>query len=551
MGALLQRIKEWWAGADRTQRLISVFGAAFLVVLVVGTMMLSSKTRMEPVAPGASPAEQSAIRDAVVSYGFPASFENGQVMAPAKNISEIRAKLSQDGKLSGGGPKGFELIGGDSLFATPAQEAERIKMAAQGELAKTIMKYQGVQDATVHINVGRKSAFVGEGDEPSAVVTISPKPGWDLTSRDGKAISQIVQLAVSGMKPDGVSVIANTGQILYDGADLGSGNAVATKKIEAEAAESKRRERDLQRRLDAAFGVGSTIAMVQVELNMDEISEEETVQTPTSKPLVRSTSTETLTGDSPTSPPQGGAEGNVLASTPTTGSSSKSYVGEQADEQYGSNVKSTTKKIAAGELESLNVNVLVDTNKIPDSTTVKGFVDGLLTTAQERNFKATVTDAQFSTEAADLAKKAASGAQSANMMQQVMGFLPIVALLIVGLVLVKSLSSSLKSKGGPVPALAVNADGTLSLPYSPTLEALIGGGSSGSASLEGMNAEQQILALTAESAERQENDFDDAPEFIGEIKQRIDVPLEQIRKLSKEKPEMVALLLKTWMLEDM
>jgi flagellar biosynthesis/type III secretory pathway M-ring protein FliF/YscJ len=547
MGALLQRIKEWWAGADRTQKLISTFGAAFLVVLVVGTVMLSSRTRMEPVAPGATPAEQSAIRDAVVSYGFPASFENGQVMAPAKNISEIRAKLAQDGKLASGGPVGMNALSGGNMFDTPAVEAERIRFAAQGELAQTIMKYQGVQDATVHINGGRKSAFVNEGDPASAVVTISPKPGWDLGPRDGKAIAQIVQLAVSGLKPEGVSVIANNGQILYDGAEANSGDAVATRKIEAEASESKRREKDLQRRLDQAFGPGATIAMVQVELNMDEISEEEHIQTP-GKPIAKTSLTETLSGDTPTTGQSNGtAEANVLAAPPTSSSANRSYASEQEDAQYAVNEKTISTKKASGYMLALNVNVLVDTNKVKDSTTVKGFVDGLLTTAQERNFRATVTEAAFSDTVAKAAEKAASGAASANMMQQVMGFLPIVALLIVGLVLVKSLAASLKSRNQVT--LSVSDGGTLSLPYSPSLEALIGGTGGGSTPIDA----DQLLALTSATAQRHEddNDFSDAPEFIGEIKQRIDVPLEQIRKLSKEKPEMVALLLKTWMMEEM
>lgn len=564
MGALLQRLKDWWLGADRTQKMISVFGAAFLVILVVGTIMISSKTRMEPVAPGASLAEQSAIRDAVIGYGFPASFENGQVMVPAKNVAEIRAKLSQEGKISSGTPKGFELISEGGMFSTPAQEAERIKAAAQGELAKTIMKYQGIQDATVHINPGHKSAFAEESEPPTAVVTITPKPGWDLTSRDGKAISQIVQLAVSGMKPEGVSVIANTGQTLYDGMEANSGDAVATRKIEAEASESKRRERDLQRRLDQAFGAGSTIAMVQVELNMDEISSEEHTQTPTSKPISKQSTAESLSGEQGSGMGTGpsGAEANVLAAAPSANGGSNNYSSEQKDEQYGVNTATVQKKVAAGGLESLNVNVLVDTQKIQDSTTVKSFVDGLLTTANERNFRATVTEAQFSNEAAKAAEKAAGSAASANMMQQVMGFLPIVALLVVGLILAKSLGGALKQKAQPELVLAGDA-GVLSLPHSAGLEALLAGSANpalpGAAAEDGELSNEALAALALVEDKAAANgggtggadDDDDAPAFVGQIRERIDVPLEQIRRLSKEKPEMVALLLKTWIMEDM
>ena len=37
---------------------------------------------------------------------------------------------------------------------------------------------------------------------------------------------------------------------------------------------------------------------------------------------------------------------------------------------------------------------------------------------------------------------------------------------------------------------------------------------------------------------------------VGEIQSRLNVPLEQIKKMSNERPEVVAMLIKSWLLED-
>ena len=37
---------------------------------------------------------------------------------------------------------------------------------------------------------------------------------------------------------------------------------------------------------------------------------------------------------------------------------------------------------------------------------------------------------------------------------------------------------------------------------------------------------------------------------VESIRQRIDLPLEQIKKMGKQKPQAVAMLLKTWLMEE-
>jgi flagellar biosynthesis/type III secretory pathway M-ring protein FliF/YscJ len=135
--------------------------------------------------------------------------------------------------------------------------------------------------------------------------------------------------------------------------------------------------------------------------------------------------------------------------------------------------------------------------------------------------------------------------------------LPILVLLILGLFVVKAISRALP-KPEPATALAAASPGSGSMTYNVS-----GGGHSGTspgqrqaiAGAVGAEGEETTAADhdpdVAEALQR----FHSAPEgeedvALEDIHEKVDVPLEQIKKLSKQRPETVAMLLKGWMMDD-
>lgn len=69
----------------------------------------------------------------------------------------------------------------------------------------------------------------------------------------------------------------------------------------------------------------------------------------------------------------------------------------------------------------------------------------------------------------------------------------------------------------------------------------------------GRTSVQALAANEPELAEALESmgiEHIDESVDVEAIRQRIDLPLEQIRKMAKQKPQAVAMLLKSWLLED-
>lgn len=583
--AFFDKIREWWETSDRTQKLVSIFGAVFLVFLVAGTIWFSTRPQMEPIFPGASPSDQGMVRDAIAALGFPVQINSkGDVLVATKDLPEIRMKLSQEGKIpasamaSAGGPA---IAKDGGFFITPEEMQQRLKAMKEAELAKSIMTLQGVKSAIVHINFGKDSPFGDQKIPPSAVVNLTEDPGTGLSITEGKAIARLVQNSIPGLQPANVSVVSSTGRMVYDGVELNSEDSAATRKLDAEKEESKRRERDIQRRLDAAFGEGTTLAVVQVELDMDEVEKREQSQLTGDTPISRESMVEEMKG-APT-PPVGPAgttsnlPGQPAAAPTDAGTPGESYKTETEKAQYPTSLVNTSTRKAAGEVVRLNINVLVDSNKVEDIPAVEDFLKGFLATADERSFSAKVTPTPFSNEAKVAQQKMVESATNAQRMQQAISFLPIVALLGIGLMIVRAIG---KQAPQPVQAIApapeaLTAEELDALP-APERAAIIGSpvlvendpvydltelesltvdsilnpinpdGTLSEGQEQNLQEFQNIMA--AKGYDDEDDDESIAP--IRGIKEKVDIPLEQIRKLAKERPETVAILLKSWIMEE-
>ncbi len=560
MGGIVNRVKDWWEGADRTQRSVTVFGVLFLVVILGLTGFFASRPRFEPLYAGLSPAEQGPVVEELRAAGIPVEVNaQGSVMVPSEKLPEAAMRLAMSGKAPAAGPQSLDLLDSINSFSTPAQERERIKAATEAKLSASVNTLKGVSSSNVHINFGKESPFGQETIPPSAVVTVIETSGQSLTQDQAKAIARLIQNSVAGLRPEGVSVISSTGRIIFDGEQAAAPGGSASRKIEAEVAESRRREIELQRSLDLAFGPGNTKVTVQVQLNMDSVSEE-SVSTELGDKKVTDKVTESMsdaaagaavgpTGLTPNTP------GTSASSGGAAGSGLK-YSSEVVANKYPSTERRVTTQKAAGTLTGMSISVLVNSEKVTDSTAVQAFIDSYLGgNAGEEGFSAAVQAVEFDKTQSELDQKAAASAASQAQMQQVLSILPVVALLIVGFMVVKAL--------GKVPGrtltMAIPNGGTMTVRGSAIDSSTMDDRgavvrSSGEASQDGKAKTIAELAKTdpeiAEALQEMGVETIDDSVDVEAIRSRIDVPLEQIRKMGRQRPQAMAMLLKSWLMEE-
>lgn len=540
MGSLLSRIRSWWENADRTQRVVTVFGLVLLTSLLLATFFVAGRPDMTRLYEGLTPEEQGMVMAELQTQGIPFRQDaSGSIFVPTSRAPEIRANLAMNGKAPVGGGSG-DNFAGIGLGNTPAVERERILAAKASDIEKTLAMLPFVKTARVHITPGDDSPFVSQRRSPAASVTIVSAPGATVSEKEGEAISRILVGEINGLDPKNVSVVVD-GQIVFDGSAASGATAAADRRLQAQVAEAKRRELELQRTLDNAFGPGNTIVKVELEMDFDERTVNRLERNPSETPVEQEKNQETMAGGG--AGMAGGIAGAVTnqpgaPAEPAGGTGGENYTGKRESVRFEVNETQSVSKEAGGDVTRMSVAVLVDSAKIEDPAPVEQFVRGTISVYQGPTYSVTVTPTEFNRAAEEEAKKAAASIGGQERLQQILSLLPIVALLIVGFMVVKALGKAIQPVEVPVVALPDGGSIPLGEFAQRMPAALAAVGESG----DSVMAAQAVAAEISRSHAEQIS--------IEAIPEQLNVPLEQIKKMAEERPDAVAMLVKSWLLED-
>ncbi len=558
MGGILERIKSWWDGAEKSQRTIATVGGGFLAFLIVVTYMFASRPHMGLLAAGLSSAEQGTVvmelQKQGVAYDMDAS---GNISVPSDKIAELRAKLIMKGTMPATGHTGVDPdLANMSVMSTPRVEKERLKGIAEARLAENIASLDGVSSASVHLALADDSPFVSEKKAATASVIVFGKGDGSLGKEQAHGIALLVASSVPDLDPSGVTVVDGHGNVINDPGDQASPSGKVSNKLETEKLEARRREREIQSKLDAVFGAGQTLATVNLEIDFKGEKFTSDTHTPV-QPVETSSTVEKMSGGG-TAGGTGGASGvgtnaaaAAAAPTAVTGGPDKAnsgYENKSTNTTYVMDEKHSEGEDPAGNLKSMAISVLVNSDKIKDPKPVQDWITNYLgVKATDKNFTANVVSTKFDTTAATDAAKAASAASTRDRMQQIFSLLPIVALVGVALMVIKALGKF--AKGGQ-PLMVATGDGrTIALPsggINVSAEGLAqNGGTLTMANGQPVATGGLPRLARGLGGEEEEGDYE-----VDSIKRKINVPLEQIKKMSSDRPEVVAMLIRTWLMEE-
>ncbi len=228
----------------------------------------------------------------------------GAVSVAEDDLYRARMLVASDGSLAT--PEtSDDMLSSIPLGASRTLEGERLKLARERELMRTISEIDGIESVRVHLAVPTRSVFVRENTAPSASVMVRLARGRSLDRSQVDAVVNLVAGSVPGMDSGDVRVVDHNGALLSaDGDDATGRLALQT------AFESKLRDQ-VSQLLVPLLGEGNFSSEVQVELNMQESTSAR--ESYDKDGAVR---TENETRSSRTDPGQAGGVPGVLANTP-------------------------------------------------------------------------------------------------------------------------------------------------------------------------------------------------------------------------------------------
>ncbi len=192
------------------------------------------------------------------------------IMVPSDRVGRLRMTLAESGLPKGGGV-GYEIFDkSDALGTTSFVQNINNLRALEGELARTIRSLDQVEDARVHLVLPDRPLFSRDKIDPSASIVL--KLRGTLEPSQVRAIRHLVATAVSGLKPDRISIVDEQGQLLADGAgDDSAGNDVGAD--ERQATFEKHLREQVELIVSSVVGPGHSRVQVTADFDFNRITQ--------------------------------------------------------------------------------------------------------------------------------------------------------------------------------------------------------------------------------------------------------------------------------------
>jgi flagellar M-ring protein FliF len=343
-------------GAARLMAMVAVTAAligffAFVIIRVTTPQMTTLFTDL-------STEDSSAIIKDLERQAIPYELRNdgAVIMVPKDKVTRLRMKLAEGGLPKGGGV-GYEIFDkSDALGTTSFVQNINHLRALEGELARTIRAIDRIQAARVHLVLPERPLFSRETTEPSASIVVRVR--GSLEPQQIKAIRHLVASAVSGLKPQRVSIVDEAGQLLADG-EAGDNENVAGD--ERRNAYEKRLRNEVEAIVSSVVGAGRARVQLSADFDYNRITQTSDKFDPEGR-VLRSSQTREESSATADNSGQVTVNNELPGNQRPDGASTAKDQSKKTEETNNYEISHTTKTevTEAGRVNRISVAVLVD-----------------------------------------------------------------------------------------------------------------------------------------------------------------------------------------------
>lgn len=407
---LFNQIKEIYSKLDNTKRLI--IGGVVLIFFVglIALFSVSSERGNVLLLPDMTTDEFGKITKKLDELGIQYSTTGTSIRVPPEKEERVRVILAQENLLPKGKP-GWALFNLDKWTETEFEKDVKYKRALQGSLENHITSLKNIKDTKVEIALPENKLYTEEQIPYTAAVTLFYAPGYDKISKKAvKGIQRLVSRSVGNMKMENVTVTDQYGKVISEFDDALESHKVEIKQVEdrLQFKEKMRRRMmsDIKRGLGRIF-TSDRVEVIRLDLNInwDDITsekkeyspivlQEDDPMTPYSELKVQDNITRSQKevtekfkghGFNPSGPP--GTEGNVPPGYKYRDDQHATYEKKENIVNKEVNEKRIKKKRQPWIIERINAAVVIDgkwqNRKKPDEREYQEITETQLKKAQD------------------------------------------------------------------------------------------------------------------------------------------------------------------------
>lgn len=311
--------------------------------------------------------------------------EDGTLLVAKDKEVEARVALGEAGVPKNPASQGLEIFNKKDFISTDFDKKIAFMRALNGELTRLVRKVEGVDDATVLVNMPEDTLFQQEKKPVTASVMVKMEARKSLTAQQVEGIQHMVASAVPGLMTDNVTVVDDNGALLSSGLETNTGDQnerIVSRQIDQQMKVTRSMETDLQNSLqlllDKLVGNGKSLVRVKLELDFNKRQVRNQLMAPVTSngeplPGNKMSSKETTKGSGhsggvpgtaanvPTYPIMPGAPGGDRSNQGTE------TTRENSREQYQFNREDQIVQTASGNVKRMSIAVLLPESVKPEA----------------------------------------------------------------------------------------------------------------------------------------------------------------------------------------
>jgi flagellar M-ring protein FliF len=337
---------------------------------------------MKPVAGISSPTQAAELGQILEAARIPFQLDHktSTMLVPAEYFYEARMQVAGSTQTREG-QSGYELLDEEQGFGVSQfMENTRHRRSVEGELSRSILTINGVQNARVLLAMPKSTTFLRDRRKPSASVSITLQPGKTLNSEQIRGITNLVAAAVPELDVSAVAVVDQSGKLLSR-----QNEDPQLEATERQLSHVARIEAGLQGKIDQILEqlVGSGAYTAQVTADVDFTRQEQASEQyrPQETAAVRSESTSTeervgnlpivgvpgtLSNQPPPDPVSNVAAGQAASAETSPGPRTTR---NEATRNYEMDRTVRYEQQSVGRLSRLGVSVVVDHHRTTNAET--------------------------------------------------------------------------------------------------------------------------------------------------------------------------------------
>jgi flagellar M-ring protein FliF len=371
--AFFRQVRDWWSNLSRKARIVLLVALAGVLLISLVTAIILNHKNYVLLYNGASTQESASVLATLGEMNIePRITDAGAIYVPDDDLNQIRMQLAQNG--FEGDTFNYDVYNSASLTSTQSDRDTLYLFDTQDRLQQTIELFDEVEKAVVTISAPQASIYALNNDtiEPSASVTVRLLPGEKLTPEQIQTILNLVKPAVAGLKEENISITDTISDLKLQ-LDTYSGSNVAKINLTEEVNRNVRNR--ILSLLQPLYGQDNVQVAVNSVLDIDQKTTQTTQynpinpEEPTNNPLEYAEyDREKLGGEA--GPVEGVAGANDNVNTPQYAAEdvdvtdADSFVVRDVLDYLVSSVREEIVKEGL-EITDMSVAVLINANSLP------------------------------------------------------------------------------------------------------------------------------------------------------------------------------------------